>query len=55
MTNNAACEKIMLAYWKKYGATTDEARCRLHNGGPRGTKKAATIPYWRKVKKELGA
>jgi hypothetical protein len=26
---------------------------RIHNGGPAGATKAATIPFWRKVEREL--
>lgn len=33
---------------------TDEVKARLHNGGPNGYKKGATIAYWNKVKKEMG-
>ena len=43
----------MLAYWTRYGAVTDEQRARIWNGGPRGMSKAATLPYWAKVQKEL--
>jgi hypothetical protein len=32
---------------------TDEVFARMHNGGPTGYKKSATIEYWQKVKKEL--
>lgn len=32
---------------------TDEDIARIWNGGPNGHKKASTIPYWLKVKKEL--
>ena len=42
-----ACRVIMLMYWQRYGAETDEDRARLHNGGP---TKAGTDEYWRKVK-----
>ncbi len=39
-------EYIMGQYWLRYGATTDEQRARMHNGGPsmRGTDE-----YWSKV------
>ena len=49
VTDRSECEKIMLAYWARYKAVTDEMRCRLHNGGPAGMKKAATVGYWNKV------
>jgi len=44
------CERIMLWYWKRYGARNDEERARLHNGGPNWRKKPATVDYWRRVK-----
>ena len=53
VTNNAACEQIMRAYWKKYHAVTDEQKARMHNGGPAGMKKAATVWYWNKVKEAM--
>lgn len=43
-------EQIVCWYWQKYGATTDEARARIHNGGPRGVSKKATEAYWQRVK-----
>lgn len=51
-------ERVMLAYWKRYCpkalATDDwETLARVHNGGPRGAEKAATLKYWAKVKKHL--
>ena len=33
---------------------TDEDRARIWNGGPNGWKSPATLPYWRKVERELG-
>lgn len=56
-------EKVMLAYWTRYAKdsltkdslTLDdlEKLARIHNGGPKGHKKEATIKYWEKVKREL--
>lgn len=43
----------MLAYWKRYGAVTDEQKARIWNGGPRGMSKQSTAPYWTKVRKAL--
>ncbi len=40
-------EAIMSWYWQRYGATTDEQRARLHNGGP---TMQGTDEYWAKVK-----
>jgi len=49
---------VVLAYWKRYGAKALEARdaetlARIHNGGPDGHKEACTLPFWRKVQREL--
>ena len=53
-------EKLMLVYWERFATMkrlgrvpTDEDRARIHNGGPNGYKKEATITYWSKVRKEL--
>jgi hypothetical protein len=51
-------ERVMLAYWQRYCpeslARKDyQTLARVHNGGPTGTRKSATLPYWRKVLKEL--
>jgi hypothetical protein len=43
----------MQGYWERYGARTDEHRARVWNGGPKGMKKAATVAYWNKVRREL--
>ena len=44
----------MLAYWRRYCPTAmaagdAEVLARVHNGGPRGNRKAATAAYWRRV------
>jgi len=53
-------EKIVNAYMDRYAIPrrlghepTFEDIARIHNGGPNGHKKKATIPYWEKVQKEL--
>jgi len=51
-------EKIMRAYWKRYHREAYYARdyevlARIHNGGPKGHKKKATLPYWKKVQQHL--
>ncbi len=47
-------EQIVLAYWRRYiPAGSDEDRARVHNGGPQGHKKQATLKYWQKVEREL--
>jgi len=53
-------EKCIYAYWDRYATekrlgrpVTDEDRARMHNGGPNGHKKDATVKYWNKIEKEL--
>lgn len=51
-------ERVMLAYWKKYApqalaAKDYETLARVHNGGPTGHRKQATVAYWRKVQSHL--
>ena len=53
--------KVFDAYMKRYAreAWTNpkkfdaEKVARIHNGGPKGYKKTATIKYWKKVQKVL--
>lgn len=51
--------ELYLEYWtgeyrKKTGLTAGyEQYARIWNGGPDGWKKRATLPYWRKVSREL--
>lgn len=56
-------EKVMLAYWRRYcpNAYRDpsklnnlEIMARIHNGGPKGYEKPATLNYWVRVKSHLG-
>jgi len=54
----AACRPVILGYWKRYcpaALAAGDARtlARVHNGGPNGARKAATLPYWRKVQRQL--
>ena len=51
-------EKVMRSYFRRYASRAYESGdwqtlARIHNGGPRGHKKAATIGYWEKVQKEM--
>jgi len=56
--DRAYSEKVVAAYmrrhvpaaWKEGDA---EAIARTHNGGPKGAAKAATTPYWEKVRAVL--
>lgn len=50
--------RVVVAYLLRYCpsavAEADLERCaRVHNGGPRGHKRRATLPYWRKVEAVL--
>lgn len=47
-------ERIVVAYWMRYAEGAIESGkwdilARIHNGGPRGYLKNATIPYWNRV------
>lgn len=47
-------ERIMLAYWDRYAPNDSyETLARIHNGGPKGHEKAATLDYWNKVSSHL--
>lgn len=50
----AYARKIVIAYLDRYAKTaTNEEMARIHNGGPRGHKKSATLKYWLKIKQKL--
>lgn len=51
-------KSVVVAYFSKYAPEawrTNQFKtlARIHNGGPRGEQKAATLPYWDKVCKVL--
>jgi hypothetical protein len=51
--------KVVRAYFRRYGSKFLQKRnlqalARIHNGGPKGHKKPSTLPYWKKVKDQLG-
>lgn len=53
-------DRIVRSYMKRYATekrlgrdVTQEDIARIHNGGPNGHKKKATLKYWAKVKKLL--
>ena len=46
-------EQVIRWYWQKYGATTDQERARIHNGGPAGGHEPATAVYWTKVRRAM--
>jgi len=42
--------KIVRAYLSRYGkGKSAKELARIHNGGPKGHRKASTLPYWEKV------
>ena len=52
-------EQTMLAYFARYAPKALESKdwqtlARVHNGGPKGASKKATLGYWAKVQKEMG-
>ena len=53
--NEAYAERVVRAYMKRYAPknATMKDMARIHNGGPRGHKKWATLLYWAKVSKVL--
>jgi hypothetical protein len=51
-------ERIVMAYLLRYGRDALKNRdyeklSRIHNGGPKGYKKKATLTYWLRIKKFL--
>lgn len=58
VTNLAFSKRVVKAYLTRYArkavATNNlEVLARIHNGGPTGHKKSATVAYWRRVEKNL--
>ena len=54
--SRTATERVMRAYWARYGAATDEDRARCWNAGPKWRTRArsASAAYWKRVRAELG-
>lgn len=48
--NPELSRKIILGYWKKYGARTLEQKARIFNGGPRGCEKPSTVLYFKRIR-----
>jgi len=47
--------RVVRAYLTRYGrGKTDEQMARIHNGGPSGHRKSATVGYWLKISHVLG-
>jgi soluble lytic murein transglycosylase-like protein len=59
MTNRVQARAVCAAYLTHYSKSnsskqaTIEELARRWNGGPTGDRKAATVGYWKKVKKEI--
>jgi hypothetical protein len=46
--------RVVIAYLSRYGqGKSAKELARIHNGGPRGHRKSATIAYWNKVQDAL--
>lgn len=50
--------KVIFAYWHRYCPQALESGdlqtlARIHNGGPRGHRKTATLTYWRKIQSAM--
>jgi len=53
--DKAYSERIIRAYWSRYapkGATLEQL-ARIHNGGPKGHLRSATLKYWKKIVKAM--
>jgi hypothetical protein len=51
-------QRVMVGYWRRYCPKALEqgnyhVLARVHNGGPAGHRRSATLPYWAKVKAKL--
>jgi len=53
--NERYARRVVRAYLTRYGrGKTDEQMARIHNGGPSGHRKSATVGYWTKIRHVLG-
>ncbi|MCB9879581.1 MAG: hypothetical protein H6835_18455 [Planctomycetes bacterium] len=55
----AYAERVIDAYMRRYAAEAwrigdAETVARVHNGGPNGAQKQATLGYWQRVRSRLG-
>lgn len=49
--DQATAEQVVLSYWNRYAPRYDlDTLARIHNGGPRGHRKDATVEYAARVK-----
>ena len=54
--DRAYARRVVMAYWSRYAKSWDaQTLARIHNGGPKGHTKRATLGYWAKVKAKLGS
>lgn len=56
----AYARRVVLSYWRRHcpgalDALDAEVLARVHNGGPAGHRRNATVGYWRKVERALAA
>ena len=50
----AYAERVILAYWSRYAPSWDaQTLARIHNGGPKGHVRKATLGYWAKVRAKM--
>ena len=59
-TSKVICRAYLTRWGRYYRRKTGkmptmEILARIHNGGPNGWKKKATLPYWRKVQAQIRA
>lgn len=60
VTTKEYAERVVVAYLMRYGrkfiADNDlQSLARIHNGGPKGHKRKATLGYWKKVERALAS
>lgn len=58
--NKEYAERVVVAFLLRYAEDAVKVRdyqtlARIHNGGPRGARKPATLKYWEKVEKIINA
>ena len=50
----AYAERVILAYWRRYAPAWDaQTLARIHNGGPKGHTRNATLQYWCDVRSRM--
>jgi hypothetical protein len=56
--NREYSRRVVMAYWQRYCPQAVKSHdwqtlARIHNGGPNGASKRATVAYWRRVQAEM--